>query len=98
MAVGENSTELVEFCAKNNIKTEGFSTLRGGCMKLPLVVAIAARHKVAPAEVCLRFVTQSAGSAVVSSSSSLYDKEDLASSSLVLSADEMAELAALGGS
>jgi diketogulonate reductase-like aldo/keto reductase len=93
---GANLTEILRYCSAHNIRTEGFSVLRTGCMNQPLVRTLAVKHNVSTAQVCIRFVTQLAGSAVVSSSSQEYDREDLSSTSAVtLSEEEMAQLASL---
>ena len=66
--------------------------MRTGCLKNPVAARIAAAHHASAAQVCLRWVTQQADAAVVSTSSAAYDKEDLASTALTLTAAEMAEL------
>jgi|EP01046_Picozoa_sp_COSAG06_P036061 2,5-diketo-D-gluconate reductase A len=93
---GTNLTAMIQYCKANAIRTEGFSVLKTGCLSQPLVHALAAAHNVFPAQVCIRFVTQLAGSVVVSSSSPEYDREDLDSTkTFTLSAEELEKLAAL---
>ena len=41
MAAGDNLTEILTFCRAHGIKTEGFSTLRTGCLKNPVAARIA---------------------------------------------------------
>ena len=68
----------------------------GSILHIPAVKKIAQAHGVSAAQVCLRWIVQQQGHALVTASAErAYDVEDLDLFSFVLSALEMAELTAI---
>lgn len=85
-----------EYCAANGIAVEAWSPLgHGGDMSAEPVLAAAAAHGVTPAQVVLRWHTQSGRIIIPKSSHSERMRTNLASASFDLTAEELADIDAL---
>ena len=87
---------LVEYCQHEGIVVTAFSPLNGADLTDPVLTAIAARHRVSPAGVVLRWLLQR-GCVVIPKSMTPARVEDnlTAPASFALSAEEMAAIEAL---
>lgn len=106
--VGQHRSDDTEaFCVEKGITFEAYSPLGSaragkGCaphcpppaLSEPIVVSTAAKHKVSPAQVALKWILQQPGKHTLTTQSHdlAYDKEDLDLFSFTLSADEMKAL------
>jgi diketogulonate reductase-like aldo/keto reductase len=87
------------FCAERGIVYQGFSLLTANPEVLghPLVVGIAARGRVTPAQVVFRFARVVGMLPLTGTSDPLHMAEDLASLEVALSADEVRAIESLAG-
>jgi diketogulonate reductase-like aldo/keto reductase len=87
------------FCAARKIAYQGFSLLTANpeVLSHPMVVALAARINVTPAQVVFRFAQAVGILPLTGTSNATHMKLDLASSNLALSADDVRAIESLVG-
>ena len=85
--------ELVSYCQERSIAITAYSPISGADLEAPTLTAIAGKHGVSPAAVCLRWLLQRGLSVVPSSSSpARIDANLRLPDGFVLSDSEMEEL------
>ena len=86
------------FCAKRQVRYQGFSLLTANPEALhhPLVVGIAARQRVTPAQVVFRFALSVGMLPLTGTTDVEHMRQDLVSHAVILSADEVRSIEDLG--
>ena len=93
---GFTQKECVEFCKKNNILVEAWSSLgRGNVLDNPLLKSIAANHGKSVAQVVIRWVMQTGVLPLVKSVTPSRIKENVDVFDFELSQQEMLEIASM---
>jgi diketogulonate reductase-like aldo/keto reductase len=90
--------EVREFCRAREIVYQGFSLLTANAevLRHSLIAAIAERHKATPAQIVFRFAQSIGILPLTGTSDAAHMKQDLASSAMALSPDELRAIEALG--
>ena len=96
MSVGNHDDKTIAFCQGNNIVYEAYSPLRDVNLSDTRLASIADAHKVATAQVALKWILQQNCTVATSpGSNEQYAKEDLSLDAFTLTDDEMAQLSAI---
>lgn len=90
--------EVRKFCRSRKIVYQGFSLLTANAdvLRHPLLAGIAKRHEVTPAQIVFRFAQSIGILPLTGTSDAAHMKQDLASSAITLSPDEVQAIEALG--
>ena len=90
--------EVRKFCSARKIVYQGFSLLTANAdvLRRPLLAGIAKRHEGTPAQIAFRFAQSIGILPLTGTSDAVHMKQDLASSAITLSPDEVQAIEALG--
>jgi 2,5-diketo-D-gluconate reductase A len=96
MCIGDHDDGTIRFCQEQNITYESYGPLRSVDLADPRLTSVATAHRVSPAQVALRWVTQHGCPVAVSPGlKHEYQAEDLGLGAFTLTAKEMVALSAI---